>query len=145
MGFFGKAFKKVATATAKAPAGYMGAKNLGKVSGISGAITGALTKAMAANAAGNVAKDAAKAKDEAMRAKDEAMRAKDKLGAGSIGMLAMVKKQGKGMGPIGKLMQARATKTPMFKKGGAVAKKTGKGKAMGVATRGGGRALMKGK
>lgn len=32
-----------------------------------------------------------------------------------------------------------------FKKGGAVAKKTGKGKAMGIATRGGGRALMKGK
>lgn len=136
MGFLGKAFKKVATATAKAPAGYMGAKNSGK--GISGAITGALTKAMAANAAGNMAKDEAKAKDEAMRAKD-------KLGAGSIGMLAMVKKQGKGMGPIGKLMQAKATKTPMFKKGGAVAKKTGKGKAMGVATRGGGRALMKGK
>jgi len=130
MGFLGKTFKKMATATAKAPAGYMGAKNSGK--GISGAITGALTKAMAANAAGNMAKD-------------EAMRAKDKLGAGSIGMLAMVKKQGKGMGPIGKLMQAKATKTPMFKKGGAVAKKTGKGKAMGVATRGGGRALMKGK
>ena len=130
MGFLGKTFKKVATATAKAPAGYMGAKNSGK--GISGAITGALTKAMAANAAGNMAKDEAKAKDEAMR-------------AGSIGMLAMVKKQGKGMGPIGKLMQAKATKTPMFKKGGAVAKKTGKGKAMGVATRGGGRALMKGK
>jgi hypothetical protein len=138
MGLLGKAFKKVATATANAPAGYMGAKNSGKFSGISGAITGALTKAMAANAAGNMAKDEAKAKDEAMRAKD-------KLGAGSIGMLAMVKKQGKGMGPIGKLMQARATKTPMFKKGGAVAKKTGKGKAMGVATRGGGRALMKGK
>ena len=130
MGFLGKAFKKVATATAKAPAGYMGAKNSGK--GISGAITGALTKAMAANATGNMAKD-------------EAMPTKDKLGAGSIGMLAMVKKQGKGMGPIGKLMQAKATKTPMFKKGGAVATKTGKGKAMGVATRGGGRALMKGK
>jgi hypothetical protein len=61
MGFLGKAFKKVATATAKAPAGYMGAKNSGKFSGISGAITGALTKAMAANAAGNMAKDEAKA------------------------------------------------------------------------------------
>ena len=105
--------------------------------------------------AANMAKDAAKAKDEAMktkgmqgdaaRAKDEAMKTKGMQGAGSIGMLAMVKKQGKGMGPIGKLMQARATKTPMFKKGGAVAKKTGKGKAMGIATRGGGRALMKGK
>ena len=105
--------------------------------------------------AANMAKDAAKAKDEAMktkgmqgdaaRAKDEAMKTKGMQGAGSIGMLALVKKQGKGMGPIGKLMQARATKTPMFKKGGAVATKTGKGKAMGIATRGGGRALMKGK
>lgn len=70
--------------------------------------------------------------------------------SGSVGMLAMLKKPGnatrsKGMGPIGKLMSATATKTPMFKKGGAVSTKTGKGKAMGVATRGGGRALMKGK
>ena len=97
----------------------------------------AVAKAAKATSMGAVQKAANMAKDEA--------KAKDKLGAGSIGMLAMVKKQGKGMGPIGKLMQAKATKTPMFKKGGAVATKTGKGKAMGVATRGGGRALMKGK
>jgi len=97
----------------------------------------AVAKAAKATGMGAVQKAANMAKDEA--------KTKGMQGAGSIGMLAMVKKQGKGMGPIGKLMQAKATKTPMFKKGGAVATKTGKGKAMGVATRGGGRALMKGK
>lgn len=104
----------------------------------------AVAKAAKATSMGAVQKAGSMAKDAA-KAKDEAMKTKGMQGAGSIGMLAMVKKQGKGMGPVGKLMQARATKTPMFKKGGAVAKKTGKGKAMGIATRGGGRALMKGK
>ena len=104
----------------------------------------AVAKAAKATGMGAVQKAANMSKDAA-KAKDEAMKTKGMQGAGSIGMLAMVKKQGKGMGPIGKLMQARATKTPMFKKGGAVATKTGKGKAMGIATRGGGRALMKGK
>jgi len=115
MGFFGKKFKKVA----KAATGAMGDK--------SGSV-GMLAMAKKPGKFSGVAGALSKAMAEKAQQGRESMPARSK-----------------GMGPIGKLMQARATKTPMFKKGGAVAKKTGKGKAMGVATRGGGRALMKGK
>jgi len=115
MGFFGKKFKKVA----KAATGAMGDK--------SGSV-GMLAMAKKPGKFSGVAGALSKAMAEKAQQGGESMPARSK-----------------GMGPIGKLMQARATKTPMFKKGGAVATKTGKGKAMGVATRGGGRALMKGK
>lgn len=153
MGFFKKLIPSVAkavkTATAKDAAGAKGmqgagsigmlamAKKPGKFSGVAGA----LTKAMG---------EKAQQGGESMPVRSKGMGPIGNLMQGTATKTPMqdgesMPVRSKGRGLIGKLMQAKATKTPMFKKGGAVAKKTGKGKAMGIATRGGGRALMKGK
>ena len=61
---------------------------------------------------------------------------------GAIGKVLEMAKS-KGMGS--KLGMAKGGSVKAMAKGGAVVKKTGKAKVMGLATRGGGRALMKGK